>query len=237
MQGKNWRDRSPGTSRSETPSNPKGDSRTETSHLLLPNPSPKLVSWTIIIQAILRGRQARKRVAVMREKLGLGESISESKRKAMRSLSQPGKYQYSKKKGASGRTSSTIDSIVEEDEGGGKNIQVMVRVRPLIGSEKGQSLAFRKIENTLYELDEISGEVKKDNFFSFQGIYDDAYSNEDVFNDLASKIIRQCLIGYNGTLFAYGQTASGKTYTMMGNDKDPGFMVLAADEIFEGSCL
>ena len=47
-------------------------------------------------------------------------------------------------------------------------------------------------------------------------------------------IVKQCLQGYNGTLFAYGQTASGKSHTMMGDDNEPGLMLLAADEIFDG---
>ena len=37
--------------------------------------------------------------------------------------------------------------------------------------------------------------------------------------DVAAKpILEQVLRGYNGTIFAYGQTASGKTYTMQGID-------------------
>jgi centromeric protein E len=90
------------------------------------------------------------------------------------------------------------------------------------------------VANNLYELDEASGDLKKESAFSFMGIYDSTFSNEDVFNDIALKLIRQCISGFNGTLFAYGQTASGKTHTMMGDDKEPGLMILAADEIFEG---
>ena len=39
--------------------------------------------------------------------------------------------------------------------------------------------------------------------------------------------------GYNGTIFAYGQTASGKTYTMMGTDDNHGFIPLAINSVFE----
>ena len=35
-----------------------------------------------------------------------------------------------------------------------------------------------------------------------------------------------------GTIFAYGQTASGKTYTMMGDDKSLGIIPLAVLELF-----
>ena len=38
--------------------------------------------------------------------------------------------------------------------------------------------------------------------------------------------------GCNGTIFTYGQTASGKTHTMMGDEESPGLMILAVDELF-----
>lgn len=38
--------------------------------------------------------------------------------------------------------------------------------------------------------------------------------------------------GYNGTIFAYGQTASGKTHSVLGSDREPGALVLAAHDVF-----
>ena len=35
-----------------------------------------------------------------------------------------------------------------------------------------------------------------------------------------------------GTVFAYGQTASGKTYTMVGSEQVPGIIPLAINGIF-----
>lgn len=37
-----------------------------------------------------------------------------------------------------------------------------------------------------------------------------------MFDIVASPVIEQCLDGYNGTIFAYGMTGSGKTYSMRG---------------------
>ena len=39
--------------------------------------------------------------------------------------------------------------------------------------------------------------------------------------------------GYNGTVFAYGQTAAGKTHTMLGSKSNPGVLPLAVNEIME----
>lgn len=38
--------------------------------------------------------------------------------------------------------------------------------------------------------------------------------------------------GFNSTIFAYGQTSSGKTHTMLGSETSPGIMQIAVEEIF-----
>lgn len=38
---------------------------------------------------------------------------------------------------------------------------------------------------------------------------------------------------FTGTAFAYGQTSSGKTFTMNGSERDPGIIQQAVEEIFE----
>lgn len=54
----------------------------------------------------------------------------------------------------------------------------------------------------------------------------------NVYDTLASPIVKKCLAGYNGTIFAYGQTSSGKTYTMSGADEAKGIIQMTIDEIF-----
>ena len=41
-------------------------------------------------------------------------------------------------------------------------------------------------------------------------------STDEVHDAMGEPIVDAVVDGYNGTLFAYGQTASGKTYTLMG---------------------
>lgn len=38
--------------------------------------------------------------------------------------------------------------------------------------------------------------------------------------------------GYNASVFAYGATGAGKTYTMLGTEDKPGIMMLSIDELF-----
>ncbi|KAI9911815.1 hypothetical protein PsorP6_009654 [Peronosclerospora sorghi] len=54
--------------------------------------------------------------------------------------------------------------------------------------------------------------------FTFDRVFGEDASQNDVFDVVGAPITRACLEGYNGTIFAYGQTGSGKTYTMQGPD-------------------
>ena len=50
---------------------------------------------------------------------------------------------------------------------------------------------------------------------------------------LVRSLIRAAVDGFNGTAFAYGQTSSGKTFTMNGSGADPGIIPLAVRDIFD----
>ena len=72
--------------------------------------------------------------------------------------------------------------------------------------------------------------------FTFDDVYDWTCNQESIYKDCASAIIDNILEGYNGTIFAYGQTGTGKTHTMTGVDKDPelrGIMPRAFIHIFK----
>jgi centromeric protein E len=47
------------------------------------------------------------------------------------------------------------------------------------------------------------------------------------------KIVKKAVDGYNGTVFAYGQTSSGKTHTMRGHTDEAGIIPLAVADLFE----
>jgi hypothetical protein len=42
-------------------------------------------------------------------------------------------------------------------------------------------------------------------------------NQEDIFLNSSKRVVDSVLKGYNGTIFAYGQTGTGKTYTMVGD--------------------
>ncbi|KAJ3098688.1 Kinesin-like protein kif3a [Phlyctochytrium planicorne] len=52
--------------------------------------------------------------------------------------------------------------------------------------------------------------------FNFDQVFGMEASQEDVYEKVVEPLISKCMEGYNGCIFAYGQTASGKTFTMQG---------------------
>ncbi|TYJ10732.1 hypothetical protein E1A91_A11G228300v1 [Gossypium mustelinum] len=58
-------------------------------------------------------------------------------------------------------------------------------------------------------------------------------NNKDTYQKCISTIISGVVQGLNATVFAYGSTGSGKTYTMVGTQHDPGLMVLSLHTIFD----
>ncbi|KAL9044482.1 MAG: hypothetical protein Q9214_002379, partial [Letrouitia sp. 1 TL-2023] len=56
--------------------------------------------------------------------------------------------------------------------------------------------------------------------FTFDRVFDTYSRQTDVFDFSIRSTVDDILNGYNGTVFAYGQTGAGKSYTMMGSDID-----------------
>ncbi|XP_017032735.1 uncharacterized protein cmet isoform X2 [Drosophila kikkawai] len=108
---------------------------------------------------------------------------------------------------------------------GANSIQVCIKLRPC---EPGNASLWQVKEGRSIQLAESHAEPSV-----FDYVFDEGAGNQEVFDRMAQHIVRACMQGFNGTIFAYGQTSSGKTYTMMGDCQNPGVMVLAAKEIFQ----
>ncbi|XP_063823595.1 kinesin-related protein 4-like [Ostrinia nubilalis] len=113
------------------------------------------------------------------------------------------------------------------------NIKVVVKVRPLIPRELEEKLSYqwRVKNNTLYQLDQNGRDFGS--CFTFDQVYDTETKTSDIYNDIAKPIVEAATAGFNGTIFAYGQTSSGKTYTMTGTEDSPGIIPLAVFNLFE----
>jgi len=76
---------------------------------------------------------------------------------------------------------------------------------------------------------------KSDYAFSFNGIFNQEATQEEVFKKVGLPSVQNVMQGYNSTIFAYGQTGSGKTYTLTGAEisrVDRGVIPRAIEEFF-----
>ena len=76
------------------------------------------------------------------------------------------------------------------------------RMRIAVGDKKAEKFATAQYREKEYK---------------FQKIFNEEASQDDVYEQVVHHMVERFLEGYNGTVFAYGQTASGKTYTIEGS--------------------
>uniref|UniRef100_A0A8B9KXQ7 Kinesin-like protein n=1 Tax=Astyanax mexicanus TaxID=7994 RepID=A0A8B9KXQ7_ASTMX len=115
------------------------------------------------------------------------------------------------------------------DPGAECNIKVLCRFRPLNQSEIVRGDKFLPV---FQENDTV---ILGGKSFAFDRVFPTNTTQEQVYNSCAKQIVTDVLGGYNGTIFAYGQTSSGKTHTMEGKLHDPnnmGIIPRIADDIF-----
>lgn len=99
------------------------------------------------------------------------------------------------------------------------NIKVVCRFRPLNPSEeKSGSQEIVSFPPGSYDSVNIRGKT-----YLFDRVFGPHASQAQVYDEAAKPIVKDVLSGYNGTIFAYGQTSSGKTHTMEGAIGDPTF--------------
>ncbi|KAE8714380.1 IAA-amino acid hydrolase ILR1-like 6-like [Hibiscus syriacus] len=113
-----------------------------------------------------------------------------------------------------------------------EKICVAVRVRPPI-TQENPSGAFWKVEDNRISLHKLQGSPISGVSYAFDHVFDENCSNSVVYELLTKDIIHAAVDGFNGTAFAYGQTSSGKTFTMNGSSSDPGIIHRAVNDLFQ----
>lgn len=104
--------------------------------------------------------------------------------------------------------------------------RVYVRIKPLAAEEQhadwhikdGSISQQRHAGNKAYQLDRV---------------FDGEADTQHVYAQTTQPLIKGVIDGYNCTVFAYGQTSSGKTHTMRGTPADEGIIGKAIADLFE----
>ncbi len=117
-----------------------------------------------------------------------------------------------------------------------ESVKVVVRCRPLGNKEmEDQRECIVNVDMNACFIQVYNPQNIKDiKSFTFDHTYDWRATQQLIFNQTALPILESIMEGYNGTIFAYGQTGTGKTYTMEGNDNetDKGIIPRSIDWIF-----
>jgi centromeric protein E len=123
------------------------------------------------------------------------------------------------------RAGGIVHSIVESikirskyDAKDDDSIQVCVRIRPFLGNEREDSSAWSWKDKT------ISQRSNSQVSYSFDHLFHPGNSNNDIFESVIKNTVLKSMQGYHGTVFTYGQTNSGKTFTMNGTHHQPGII-------------
>lgn len=153
------------------------------------------------------------------------------------------------RKNASEKDASEATSRQKEGKSGSERIIVAVRLRPALpGESKDIAEHSYNLENgppdgpadrnrLLYSASNKSIAARKvydvsSHTYCFDAFFGPSATNEQVFSSAAKQIVGAALQGFNGTVFAFGMTGSGKTYTMMGQQSDPGIIPQSFAHIF-----
>ncbi|KAH8302348.1 hypothetical protein KR044_005404 [Drosophila immigrans] len=106
-----------------------------------------------------------------------------------------------------------------------ENVRVVVRSRPMDKNElvAGALSAIQvdKINRAITVVKPNATANEPPKTYYFDNVFDGASNQLDLYVDTARPIVDKVLEGYNGTILAYGQTGTGKTYTMSGNPDSP----------------
>ncbi|XP_063045994.1 kinesin-like protein KIF11 [Engraulis encrasicolus] len=106
----------------------------------------------------------------------------------------------------------------------GKNIQVAVRCRPFNASErKSNSHGVVECDQNRREVTvRTGGDRSTRKTYKFDMVFGPPSKQIDVYKSVVCPILDEVIMGYNCTIFAYGQTGTGKTFTMEGERSPAG---------------
>ena len=128
------------------------------------------------------------------------------------------------------------------------NAIIAIRIRPLTPEDKEEAdyktikvisinslIISTPIDYSFEKMDKINYMKivrEKQSLYKYDIIFDEKSSQEKVYESTSYHLIPYILEGYNATIFAYGATGTGKTYTMLGKNDNIGIMIRTIKDLF-----
>ncbi|CAM9395286.1 unnamed protein product [Lampetra planeri] len=131
-----------------------------------------------------------------------------------------------------------------KDNGESKDHQLTValRIRPINDAEleEGASVTAHRVDEQMVVLmdpmedpdDILRANRSREKTYMFDVAFDCTATQDEVYLATTKELIEGVISGYNATVFAYGPTGAGKTYTMLGTDRDPGIYMRTLSDLF-----
>ncbi|XP_060523746.1 kinesin-like protein Klp68D [Cylas formicarius] len=124
-------------------------------------------------------------------------------------------------------TSTDTDPNSTDRNSNNESVQVIVRCRPLSLKEQEQECSnIVKVYSNrgVIEVENLKAktENERNKIFTYDAVYDEISTQQSIYDETIRPLVVSVLDGYNGCVFAYGQTGTGKTYTMEGDDDEEG---------------
>ena len=108
-----------------------------------------------------------------------------------------------------------------------ERIQVCVRIKPITDNKKRDSYAWDWGEKTLHP--QRFSQLR----YTYDHVFTPDSTNSAIFDSVVKNVVLQCINGYDGSVFTYGLTNSGKTFTMNGSQSQPGMIPLSIMHCFK----
>ncbi|KAK6476001.1 kinesin-like protein KIF19 isoform X1 [Huso huso] len=122
-------------------------------------------------------------------------------------------------------------------------LTVALRIRPINDGEieEGATITAHRVDDQIVVLmdpsedpdDILRANRSREKTFMFDMAFDHSSTQEEVYVATTKNLIAGVVSGYNATVFAYGPTGAGKTYTMLGLDSEPGIYILTLNDLFK----
>ena len=109
------------------------------------------------------------------------------------------------------------------------NVLVSVRVRPDTAVDGGKTEGEWMVDG---RRSLISYKGREGGDYRYDNVFSPHDQNSRVYDSAAKRLVRRVMEGYHGTVFAYGMTGTGKTFSMQGTASSPGVIPLAITDIF-----
>ncbi len=135
-----------------------------------------------------------------------------------------------------------VDSMKKKD-----SLNIFIRIRPPLERElkdnsfiqclnsKSNKIFISKKNKPIIINDNLNESNSNSDIeiFTFDRVFKNNSLQEEIFDLVGKEGINNILSGYNSTIFTYGQTGTGKTYTIEGTKENPGLLPNIFEELFK----